>query len=132
MQQSFIPQDDKCMTSLEKTMETLAKATTQNFQSNTMLQELLTLHMQSTSQSIAKLEMQMSQLATALNEQERGTFSSQPIQDPRNQNSSSSQSHVVQDININQLHAISTLHSVKQIDNQVVNPNDLSKDPLNN
>jgi len=48
-QQSFVPQDDKRMTSLEQTMESLAKATTQNIQSNSILNELLTSHMQSTS-----------------------------------------------------------------------------------
>jgi len=45
--------------------------------------------------------MQISQLATILNECERGTFPSQPIPNPRNQNSNSNQAYVVQDSNVN-------------------------------
>ena len=102
----------------------LAKATTQSLQSNSNLQNLLTSYMQNTNQSIAKLEMQMSQLATSVSERERGTFPSQPLPNPRNQNANSNQAHVVQDSNVTQLNAITTLRSGKQIDNQVVNPND--------
>ena len=86
--------------------------------------------MQNMSQSIAKLEMQMSQLATSMSERERGTFPSQPVPNPKNQNANSNQVHVVQDSNLTQLNAITTLHSGKQIDNQVVNPNDLPKTSL--
>lgn len=124
------PQDDKRLTSLEKTLETLAKATTQSLQSNSNLQNLLTSYMQNTNQSIAKLEMQMSQLATFVSERERGTFPSQPISNPRNQNANPNQAHVVQDSNVAQLNAITTLRSGKQIDNQVANPNNLSKTSL--
>jgi len=48
-QQLFVPQYDKHMTSLEKTIKILANLTAQNLQSNTSLQDLSTSHMQSTS-----------------------------------------------------------------------------------
>lgn len=93
------PQDDKRLSSLEKTLETLAKATTQSLRSNSNLQNLLTSYMQNTNQSIAKFEMQMSQLATSVSERERGKFPSQPLSNPRNQNANSNQALVVQDSN---------------------------------
>jgi hypothetical protein len=58
----------KTMTSLEKSIEMLAEATTQNLQSNNNLQKNLTSYMQNMSQSIAKIEMKMSQLATSVSE----------------------------------------------------------------
>ena len=126
-QQPFVPQDDKRLTSLEKSLEAMANSTTQ---SNNRLETLLSSFMQNSTQSIAKLEMQMSQLANLVSERERGTFPSQPITNPRNANTNSSQANVVQDSNLNQMNAITTLRSGKVIDNQVVNPNDLPDVPL--
>ena len=62
---------------------------------------------------------------------ERGSFPSQTVPNPRNQSNNSNQAHVVQDSNVNHLNAITTLRSGKQIDNQVVNPNDLPEIPSN-
>ena len=76
--------------------------------------------MQNTSQSIAKLEMQMSQLATSVSERERGTFPSQPIPNPNRQNPNSNQIHIIQDSNVSHLNAVTTLRSGKKIDNHVV------------
>lgn len=83
--------------------------------------------MQNTSQSIAKLVMQVSQLATSVSEYERCTFLSQLISNIRKQNTNSNQAHVVQDSNFSQMNVITTLRSGKQINNQIVNPNDLPK-----
>lgn len=103
-QQSFTPQDDKRLTDLEKTLATFMNA---SIQANTNFENTL----QSMNQSIARLETQLSQLATSLSERERerGTFPSQPVPNPRNPSNNSNHAHVVQDSNVNHMNAITTL-----------------------
>jgi hypothetical protein len=60
-------------------------------------------------QAISKLEMQMGQLANHLGERDKGKFPSQPMTNPK----AHGQEHA---------HAIVTLRSGRQVDNQVVKP----------
>jgi hypothetical protein len=66
-------------------------------------------------QAITKLEMQMGQLANHLGEKDKGKFLSQPVTNPKAcmSGNSSNQEHA---------HAIVTLKSGKQVDNQVAKP----------
>ena len=73
----------------------------------------------------------MSQLNARLSEREKDMFRSQPIQNPRGKNSNNNQIHIIQDSNVSHLNAVTALGSSKKIENHVVNPNDLSDDPLN-
>ncbi|MGV7343219.1 hypothetical protein PJI17_31465, partial [Mycobacterium kansasii] len=75
-------------------------------------------------QSIAKLEVQVGQLATTLNEREKGKLPSQPVANPKGQyeigsNSNQGQYH-------EQAKSITTLRSGKQIDNKIEMPGDES------
>ncbi|KAM6553921.1 hypothetical protein CsatB_014683 [Cannabis sativa] len=90
--------------------------------------------MQNQSQSIAKLETQLGQLANAVTEREKGRFPSQPIPNPKGQYEVGVPSHK------EEAKSISTLRSGKQIakpdytpqvekdQSQSSNTNDLSKD----
>ena len=60
-------------------------------------------------QAISKLEMQMGQLANQLGERDKGNFPSHPVTNPK----AHGQEHA---------HAIVTLRSRRQVDNQVVEP----------
>ena len=68
-------------------------------------------------QVIGKLEMQMGQLANHLGERDNGKFPSQPVTNPKafTTRNSSSQAHGQKHV-----HAIVTLRSERQVDNQVV------------
>ena len=59
--------------------------------------------------------MQLGQLATTISEREKGRLPSQPKANPRIQNNQRSQ----QRVQINQLNAIHTLRSERQINNHV-------------
>ena len=79
---------------------------------------------QTTTQSIARLETQIGQLATHVAEREQGKFSSQTVPNPKGQNNSniaaaSSSSHFNEHVQ-----AIVTLRSGKQIDNNVKLPDE--------
>jgi hypothetical protein len=65
----------------------------------------------------AKLEMQMSQLASHLGERDKGKFPNQPVANPKafTTGNSASQAHGQEYV-----HAIVTLRSRRQMDNQVV------------
>ncbi|XP_060972621.1 uncharacterized protein LOC133038474 [Cannabis sativa] len=90
--------------------------------------------MQNQSQSIAKLETQLGQLANAVTEREKGRFPSQPVPNPKGQYEVGVPSHK------EEAKSISTLRSGKQIakpdytpqvekdQSQSSNTNDLSKD----
>jgi len=54
------------------------------------------------SQAISRMEMQMSQLASSLNERPKGTLPSQPLKN-------SNQTYEIQDPSINQYNAVHTL-----------------------
>ena len=69
-------------------------------------------------QTIQRLEVQMSQLATPQNERQKGTLPSQPIMNSRN----SQQAHLAEDQSVNQCNAIHTLRSGKKVNNQVSIP----------
>ena len=87
------------------------------FMQNTMqFQQATQSSLQANSQAIAKLEMQMSQLATSLNEREKGKFPSQAVANPKGQLESGASSHH------EQAKAITTLRSGKTVDNHVGNP----------
>ena len=72
--------------------------------------------LQANSQAIAKLEMQMGQLATSLSEREKGKFPNQPIANPKGQFDIGASSHH------EQAKAITTLRSGKTIDNHIDDP----------
>ena len=55
-------------------------------------------------QTIQRLEVQMSQLATPQNERQKGTLSNQPVTNPRN----SQQAHLAEDHSLNQCNAVHT------------------------
>jgi hypothetical protein len=74
--------------------------------------------MNSHSQSIAKLETQMGQMANTLNRREQGKLPSQPMMNPKGLymvNEETSHQHV---------QSITTLRSGKLVDNQVENKKD--------
>ena len=90
--------------------------TLQMFMQNTMqFQQATQSSLQANSQAIAKLEMQMSQLATSLNERKKGKFPSQAVANPKGQLESGANSHH------EQAKAITTLRSGKTVDNHVGN-----------
>ena len=64
-------------------------------------------------QTIQRLEVQMSQLATPQNERQKGTLPSQPITNPRN----SQQAHLAEKQSLNQCNVVHTLRSGKKVDN---------------
>jgi len=66
-------------------------------------------------QAITSLEVQMSQLVDSQSERAKGTLPSQPLTNRRNSN----QAHLAKDQQINQCNVVHTLHSCKQVDNQV-------------
>ena len=82
----------------------------------------------SNSQAIAHLEMQVGQLESTISEREQGRLPSQPEPNPRNQNGKTSQENQV-----NQVNAIHSLRSGKQVDNKVDTPDtreDSSAEPV--
>jgi hypothetical protein len=72
-------------------------------------------------QAIAKLEMQMGQLANHLGERDKGKLPSQAVNNPKacHSGNSSNQEHV---------QAIVTLRSGKRVDNKVVNPEEAEEE----
>ena len=66
-------------------------------------------------QTIQRLELQMSKLATLQKERQKGTLPSQPITNLRN----SQQAHLAEDQSLNQCNSVHTLRSGKKVDNQV-------------
>ncbi|TVU64925.1 hypothetical protein, partial [Cobetia crustatorum] len=110
--------------SLEDTLSLFMQSSLQ-FQKDT--QQTLLANQQSlhaNAQSIAKLEVQLGQLATALNEREKGKFPGQPVANPKGQyeigsNSNQEQYH-------EQAKSIITLRSGKQIENNVEMPKEES------
>jgi hypothetical protein len=94
--------------SLEETMKEFMKMTGQSIsdvRQSTMVN----------TQAIAKLEMQMGQLANHFGEKDKGKLPSQAVNNPKacNNGNSSNQEHV---------QAIVTLRSGKRVDNKVMNP----------
>src|SRR3954470_19903580 len=94
--------------SLEDTLKTFMQATTS--------------HVQTTSQAISRIETQLGQqatqigqLANQLADREKGKLPSQSVPNPRGQNHQPSTSH-------EQVQAITTLRSGRQVDNNVANP----------
>ena len=69
-------------------------------------------------QTIQRLEVQMSQLATLQNERQKGTLPSQPIMNPKN----SQQAHLTEDQSMNQCNTVHTLRSGNKVDNTVSTP----------
>lgn len=88
----------------------------------TLLANQQSLH--ANAQSITKLEVQFGQLATALNEREKGKFSGQPVANLKGQYEIGSNSNQGQ--YQEQAKSITTLRSGKQIDNRVEMPRDES------
>ena len=58
-------------------------------------------------QTIQKLEVQMSQLATPQNERQKGTLPTQPIMNPKN----SQQAYLVEDPSLNQCNVVCLLYT---------------------
>ncbi|XP_062167003.1 uncharacterized protein LOC133873299 [Alnus glutinosa] len=115
--------------SLEDTLKAFIQTSNQNIQelqkvamSNSQnLQELK----QFTHQAIAKMEGQIGQLANQVGERERGKLPSQPIPNPKGQfviGSTSDPSHEQEHVQ-----AITTLRSGRQVDNQVVMPEEVTE-----
>ena len=78
--------DDKRLSPLERSLESLAKS---NANTNATLNRFMQTTGQllnSNSQAIPCLKMQVGQLASTVNERERGWLPSQPEPNPRNQN----------------------------------------------
>jgi hypothetical protein len=100
--------------SLEETMREFMKMTGQSIsdvRQSTMVN----------TQAIAKLEMQMGQLANHLGERDKGKLPSQAVNNPKacHSGNSSNQEHV---------QAIVTLRSGKRVDNKVVNPEEAEEE----
>jgi len=68
--------------------------------------------MNSHSQAIAKLEVQMGQMANTHNKREGGKLPSQPVANPRGH-------YIVEDSQHQQVQAITTLRSGRRVDNHV-------------
>ena len=103
--------DDKRLSSLKRSLEALTKS---NADTNATLNKFMQTTGQllnSNSQAIARLETQVGQLASTVNEREWGKLPSQPEPNLRTQNSNPPQG--------NQVNAIHTLRSRKQVDNKV-------------
>ena len=66
-------------------------------------------------QSIAKLETQLGQLAQAIGKRDEGKLPSQPINNPKGQ-------YEVEEFNFQQAKAITTLRSGREVDNKVEIP----------
>ena len=64
-----------------------------------------------TQQSVARLEVQMSQMGNQLSQREKGTFPSQPVINPKDPRAAPSTSA--------QINAIHTLRSGNEVDNNV-------------
>jgi hypothetical protein len=71
-------------------------------------------------QAIAKMETQIEQIASHLGEREKGKLPSQPVPNPKLQFHEGSSSNVVH--GLEHVQAVVTLRSGKQVDNQVVHP----------
>nr|ABD63180.1 F7F22.15, related [Asparagus officinalis] len=115
------PDQDKRLNVLERGLETIIKASTQTTNMLTQTSSTLNSFMQSTgqmlnsnTQAIARLESQLSQLASAVSEREKEKFPSQPVVNPNNTGCSSSYEA--------QVNAIHSLRSGRQVDNQVRTP----------
>ena len=85
-------------------------------QSTTQFQQATQASLQANSQAIAKLEIQMGQLATLLSEREKGKFPSKPIPKPKGQFKNGASSYH------EQAKSITTLRSGKVVDNHVGEP----------
>ncbi|KAJ8629808.1 hypothetical protein MRB53_023131 [Persea americana] len=116
--QNFTPNlQNQRIDSLEETMKLLAQNTLQ-FQQST-IQSLNT-----NTQSIAKLEYQMGQLANSLSARDKGTFPSQPEPNPKGQVVHDPKGKVPE-----QVKSIIILRSGTQIDNNVELPKESKKTP---
>jgi len=71
-------------------------------------------------QAIAKMETQIGQIASHLGEREKGKLPSQPVPNPKLQFHEGSSSNAVH--GLEHVQAVVTLRSGKQVDNQVVHP----------
>ena len=80
--------------------------------------------LQTNTQTIAKIEIQMGQLATSLSEREKGKFPSQPVANPKGQYEIESSSHH------EQAKVITTLRSGRVVNNQVGDSNLHDKDDI--
>ena len=98
---------DQKLNTMEKNFNSYMQSTNQMLQSN--------------QQAIQQLTLQMTKMSSQMCERERGTFPSQPEINPRDTRASSS-IHA-------QINAIHTLRSGKEVDNQVVMP-DQTNSPL--
>src|SRR3954470_1198290 len=81
------------------------------------LEDTLKAFMQTTSQNLSRLETQIGQLAAQTSEREKGKLPSQTIPNPRIQCNLASSS-----TSNEQVQAVTTLRSGRQIDNNIVNP----------
>jgi hypothetical protein len=98
--------------SLEETLRDFMKMTGQSIndvRSTTMVNTKV----------IAKLEMQMGQLANHIGERDKSKFPSQPVSNPKAFTTGNSSSQAQGQKHV---HAIVTLRSGRQVDNQVVDP----------
>jgi len=71
-------------------------------------------------QAIAKMETQIGQISSHLGEREMGKLPTQPVPNPKLQFHEGSSSNVVH--GLEHVQAVVTLRSGKQVDNQVVHP----------
>jgi hypothetical protein len=71
-------------------------------------------------QAIAKMETQIGQIASHLGEREKGKLPSQPVPNPKLQFHEGSSSNAVH--GLEHVQPVVTLRSGKQVDNQVVHP----------
>ena len=110
--------------SLEEAMKLMSQTTAQLSQSTAQFQQTTTQLLNGHTQTLAKLEYQMGQLANSLSARDKGTFPSQPEPNPKGQ--------VVHDIKgkgPEQVKSIITLRSGTQIDNNVELPKESKKTP---
>ena len=77
---------DKRFSSLEKALEALAKSQADTQATLNNLMQTTGQQLSSNTQAIARLEMQLGQLANIMSERERGKLPSQPEINPRTQN----------------------------------------------
>ncbi|XP_050157487.1 uncharacterized protein LOC126631387 [Malus sylvestris] len=103
--------------SLEDSITALAQSQLAFQQSTQVFQQQTQAAIQTTQASLQKLEIQMGQLASTVNEREKGKFPSQPIANPKGvyEISSSSNHHPSHE----KVKSITTLKSGTQMDNKV-------------
>ena len=102
--------------SLQDTLKMFMQSTMQFQQESQRNLQATQSTLQANTQAIAKLELQMGQLATSLNEREKEKFPSQAVANPKGQFESGASSHH------EQAKAITTLRSGRTVDNNVGNP----------